>query len=481
MYRQSFTAKQIQFGMFRDTSLEAASKKPLIDAIRQTYIQNRKRKNLERARAKQIEMQERQTHILREKMKKIARIKERQAYQMKYLATILLQRVWRTYATWKEECFIMYLENAASVIQRIFRKYMSRKRISLLLIAKKLKSISTIKKTWKKYKATQCLKLFRLEIRKAAINIQRCIRGYFGRQIYFNLFLDMAATEIQKVFRSFNAKLKVLRIRVKLEEYRWEEISRNLMQFEDTESTREELSWRATQKLKLFKKKVIDEKNKRKQQLAKKQGIVMLPWRKKCESLKELVQEQNKRNQELFAEKNRQRKEAEKLIVDRKNRLNKLEEKQMEIRKKMKKRQSPAFQFKLITRSKISEDGPSEQLNILPQINRSNNRKMIIEHIEMVRKREAEKVEAIQNLKKEKLTREKIFTNKQNERRKLQIALFRKKQKEKTLEQKRIGDQEEARLQHERQEQEQKQREEEENRRKRIRKALNREKSRKKR
>lgn len=298
MKRNKFSEDTFRFGMFRDTTIAAATRNLELNELREMRASaetERRRRYVER----------RQRHASMIITKRFLRLvrklrqKEREKSQSKrYASAAFIQQFWRLYREYQRERARDLVRFSALTLQCFIRRMLARKRLRQRYGNRLLRMVMRIQGVARRYIASQTVRKLRVIREFCVIEIQRVIRGKLGRNLAVAKSITRGFKYIEAWIRSRSAALFFFQLVLvakeenarRTEEARMveeDEIAQNL---EGGERERKKMIQREQEAKELEKKRTID--------LAKKHGIILLPWRQKYgTNLKALVHEQQKQKQ----------------------------------------------------------------------------------------------------------------------------------------------------------------------------------------
>ena len=453
----SFTRQLQEVGMYRDTTLNGATRAKEVTKLRATKEKERALRAKQQLQKRQRRERIKLANSLKLKLRQLDRQQRRVNLLSKVTSAKLIQNCWRQYASWKAACVLKLLYDSAVVLQ----KYCRRRQAKHLLVKLKRENLRRaailVQSSYRAYVATRKVARLRQARLQAAVVLQSHVRSRRARKTRAALVRSAGALDIQRVWRGLLSRRRVELLIIKELEAVCQRGEEKRMLEEDMYSKQCEDEFK---KIEVERERVERERREIKlaqEEAAKKHGIPMLPWRRRTSSFAQLVQKQHRerslreRKEERLRE---QREQEEKLQKQRK--LDELEKHRAMMLKqsKRKSRELRAYRRRIETERKQLEELEKKKRDSLRQIQQREEHRMNAkrrarllslskrrqererQEAEEQRKREVEKEQRrLEQLKSMEQKRMEAIRQAAEETRRLQIEEKRKQAEEEKLRQ----------------------------------------------
>lgn len=282
--------------MFQDTSLDSATRAAKLEELHAMKEAERrqKRERLARQRKEQAELKVRQR--FKRLVQKLVNLEREEHERKRSKAVEFIQQIWRHYCSWKEKRWKELLCHSATILQCMIRRRMAWMRLQETYSLSMTKSAIVIQKAFRRHSAILFVESLKLYRHFSAREIQRLFRGHQGRMKALRTLLSFAAVKLQSHVRRIIAQKFSQDIRFRSNEKLHQSCETKKMGMEDELSSLIEATEREMIRKKREKKVIQEKEHLKKVNLAKKHGIILLPWRKKHSNLASLLEQQRIKN-----------------------------------------------------------------------------------------------------------------------------------------------------------------------------------------
>ncbi|GBG33266.1 Unconventional myosin-Va [Hondaea fermentalgiana] len=334
-------AKNHVFGMYKDTSLEAATRRKTLERKRAALEEQRLEEAERRVREKDREEREASALALKMKLRQLDRQKRQMEMEMRRDAATMVQQTWRTWRDWKRSCVALLTLDSILVMQRAARMWLSKRELQLRVLVLHTRCAVHAQRIVRGFFARKEAALRHSRREKAALSAQALWRGFTDRRLARAERHRVCAICLQCAFRSFQARERASAMLIYRNRRSAEALERDLMAFEDALTRTLE-----NQKREQACMEIEDIASKRwraelRKQQADQDGIILLPWRRKKSDFGGLVAEQRRERRKARARAEKLKAaEQERIAQQRRASMLRIEkERQMALRKALRKKE----------------------------------------------------------------------------------------------------------------------------------------------
>lgn len=298
-------AKNHVFGMYRDTSLNGATRRKELEQKRAVIEERRLEEAERRLREKEREEQEANALALKMKLRQLDRQQRHMEMEMRRDAATMVQQTWRAWREYKQDCIAHLVLNAVVSIQRVARIWLSRRELYFRILLLHTRCAIHMQRLFRGSKARKERKK-RLAIRVAsAVRVQTQWRKRQASCVVTNLRKNFRATRIQCAVRKYFAHERVSAMRIYRARRQAEAHERENMAREDAICRALENEAREQELMLLEDAESHHFRAEQRKQQAEQDGIPLLPWRRRKTHFGDLVVEQQRerRKAKVVAEK----------------------------------------------------------------------------------------------------------------------------------------------------------------------------------